>query len=280
MKIYIFLLLCILSFTTMYAIPFHDVSDDFVIANVGKAEITKSDLANYMAGYKSIKIWNSDSLTMVLNAIITDMLFMNACIDEKITMTNAELYWYTEFYFEKLGLDINNGEAVQIYFDSSDPYLDMDDFLIKSRFFLLKSKYIMYKEKVPSIKASHIFFSTENKNKKQTAEIEKTAIQIANTLQDSQIPFTALFNQFDDQQLSSNSGDIGIITLDGKNKFVPKNEVRKVFKAGLFSPVYVKNSMGFSIIFNTSYSIPSTEVLFEVMEDLKKRYQVTINLFF
>ena len=245
MKIYIFLLFCVLSSATMYAIPFNDVTDDFVIVNVGKAEITKSDLTNYMAGYKSIKSWNSDSLNMVLNAMITDLLFMNACIDEKITMTNAELYWYTEFYFDKLGLDINNGEAVQLYFDSSDPYLDMDDFLIKSRFFLLKSKYIMSKEKVPSIKASHIFFSTENKNKKQITEIEKQAIKIANTLQDSQIPFPALFTQFDEEHLSSNSGDIGIITLDGKNTFVPKNEVHKVFKAGLFSPVYVKNSKGF-----------------------------------
>jgi hypothetical protein len=258
------------------ALTFNDIPDDYVIANVGVSEIIKSDLVRYMAGYSTVKEWDSEKLQDVLDAMITDLLFMNACLDEKITVKAAESYWYAEYYFKRIGIDINNEEAVQRYFNITDPYYDMEDFLNKSIFFLLKSKYLMNREIIDTVRASHIFFSTEKKKRNEITAIEKKAIQLAYSIIELDMPFYDLFSEFSDLK----EHEMGSISYKSNNQYVPKSETARVIKSGLFSPVFVKSNKGFSIVFNTTYALPPYESITKVIEELRNKYTVKINLRF
>ncbi|MBQ2295230.1 MAG: hypothetical protein II258_07565, partial [Spirochaetales bacterium] len=80
-----------------------DLSDDAVVVEVGEYGVTALELKTYMAGYQSIKEWNAENILNVLNSMVLDLLFANACLEEKIRVKQSEVLYYTEYYFNKIG---------------------------------------------------------------------------------------------------------------------------------------------------------------------------------
>lgn len=263
------------------AVPFSELKDDFVVVNVGKSTITALDVKKYVVGYKSITDLDKKNLEMILDTMINDHIFMNACLDEGITVNKSELYFYTEYYFNKINIDLNNENAVLKYFETTDPYSDLDDFFLKSTFFLLKSKYLCIKKVIDKTMVSHIFFSKEKKSSKEIEAIRSNAKQTAYMLADSDIPFTEIFKRFSDgMDPNTKNGDIGECSASAENIYIPSKDVYRVISAGLFSPVFVENKKGYSILFNTTYAIPDVKKLTTTMDELYKKYPVKINITF
>jgi hypothetical protein len=250
-----------------------DLSDDVVIAEVGSYGITALELKVYMAGYQSIKEWNSKNILSVLNSMVLDLLFTNACVEEKISVKQSEVLYYTEYYFNKIGVDLNNEQMVQAYFDTTDPYADMEDFLNKSTFFLLKMKYFAKKGLLPTTKVSHVFFSTKKKTMSEKKMIQNRVSQAFYDIEMGDVTFTDMFKLYSEDENTKNTlGDIGECSLKSKNAYIPKKKVKDVLGAGLFVPVVVENSDGYSIVLNTTSQFPTGEELDSLIQDLFKKF--------
>ena len=250
-----------------------DLSDDAVVVEVGEYGVTALELKTYMAGYQSIKEWNAENILNVLNSMVLDLLFTNACLDEKITVKQSEVLYYTEYYFNKIGIDLNDESRVQAYFDTTDPYADMEDFLNKSTFFLLKMKYFAKKNLLSATKVSHVFFSTQKKTAAEKKMVQNIVSQAFYDIEMGDVTFTDMFSLYsEDNETKNTLGDIGTCSLKVKNNYIPKKKVKDVLNAGLFVPVVVENSKGYSIVLNTTSQFPTGEELDSVIQDLFKKF--------
>ena len=250
-----------------------DLSDDAVVVEVGEYGVTALELKTYMAGYQSIKEWNAENILNVLNSMVLDLLFTNACLDEKITVKQSEVLYYTEYYFNKIGIDLNDESRVQAYFDTTDPYADMEDFLNKSTFFLLKMKYFAKKNLLSATKVSHVFFSTQKKTAAEKKTVQNIVSQAFYDIEMGDVTFTDMFSLYsEDNETKNTLGDIGTCSLKVKNNYIPKKKVKDVLNAGLFVPVVVENSKGYSIVLNTTSQFPTGEELDTVIQDLFKKF--------
>lgn len=250
-----------------------DLSDDAVVVEVGEYGVTALELKMYMAGYQSIKEWNGENILSVLNSMVLDLLFTNACLEEKITVKQSEVLYYTEYYFDKIGIDLNDENKVQAYFDTTDPYANMEDFLNKSTFFLLKMKYFAKKGLLPTTKVSHVFFSTKKKTASEKKMIQNRVSQTFYDIEMGDVTFTDMFKLYSEDENTKNSlGDIGSCSLKTKNDYIPKKKVKDVLEAGLFVPVIVENSKGYSIVLNTTSQFPSGNELDSLIQDLFKKF--------
>lgn len=250
-----------------------DLSDDAVVVEVGEYGVTALELKMYMAGYQSIKEWNGENILSVLNSMVLDLLFTNACLEEKITVKQSEVLYYTEYYFDKIGIDLNDENKVQAYFDTTDPYANMEDFLNKSTFFLLKMKYFAKKGLLPTTKVSHVFFSTKKKTVSEKKMIQNRVSQTFYDIEMGDVTFTDMFKLYSEDENTKNSlGDIGSCSLKTKNEYIPKKKVKDVLEAGLFVPVIVENSKGYSIVLNTTSQFPSGNELDSLIQDLFKKF--------
>lgn len=250
-----------------------DLSDDAVVVEVGEYGVTALELKTYMAGYQSIKEWNAENILNVLNSMVLDLLFTNACLDEKITVKQSEVLYYTEYYFNKIGIDLNDESRVQAYFDTTDPYADMEDFLNKSTFFLLKMKYFAKKNLLSATKVSHVFFSTQKKTAAEKKMVQNIVSQAFYDIEMGDVTFTDMFSLYsEDNETKNTLGDIGTCSLKVKNNYIPKKKVKDVLNAGLFVPVVVENSKGYSIVLNTTSQFPTGEELDTVIQDLFKKF--------
>ena len=250
-----------------------DLSDDAVVVEVGEYGVTALELKTYMAGYQSIKEWNAENILNVLNSMVLDLLFTNACLDEKITVKQSEVLYYTEYYFNKIGIDLNDESRVQAYFDTTDPYADMEDFLNKSTFFLLKMKYFAKKNLLSATKVSHVFFSTQKKTAAEKKTVQNVVSQAFYDIEMGDVTFTDMFRLYsEDNETKNTLGDIGTCSLKVKNNYIPKKKVKDVLNAGLFVPVVVENSKGYSIVLNTTSQFPTGEELDSVIQDLFKKF--------
>lgn len=250
-----------------------ELSDDAVVVEVGEYGVTALELKTYMAGYQSIKEWNAENILNVLNSMVLDLLFTNACLDEKITVKQSEVLYYTEYYFNKIGIDLNDESRVQAYFDTTDPYADMEDFLNKSTFFLLKMKYFAKKNLLSATKVSHVFFSTQKKTAAEKKMVQNIVSQAFYDIEMGDVTFTDMFSLYsEDNETKNTLGDIGTCSLKVKNNYIPKKKVKDVLNAGLFVPVVVENSKGYSIVLNTTSQFPTGEELDTVIQDLFKKF--------
>ena len=250
-----------------------DLSDDAVVVEVGEYGVTALELKTYMAGYQSIKEWNAENILNVLNSMVLDLLFANACLDEKITVKQSEVLYYTEYYFNKIGIDLNDESRVQAYFDTTDPYADMEDFLNKSTFFLLKMKYFAKKNLLSATKVSHVFFSTQKKTAAEKKMVQNIVSQAFYDIEMGDVTFTDMFSLYsEDNETKNTLGDIGTCSLKVKNNYIPKKKVKDVLNAGLFVPVVVENSKGYSIVLNTTSQFPTGNELDTVIQDLFKKF--------
>ena len=250
-----------------------DLSDDAVVVEVGEYGVTALELKMYMAGYQSIKEWKGENILSVLNSMVLDLLFTNACLEEKITVKQSEVLYYTEYYFDKIGIDLNDENKVQAYFDTTDPYANMEDFLNKSTFFLLKMKYFAKKGLLPTTKVSHVFFSTKKKTASEKKMIQNRVSQTFYDIEMGDVTFTDMFKLYSEDENTKNSlGDIGSCSLKTKNEYIPKKKVKDVLEAGLFVPVIVENSKGYSIVLNTTSQFPSGNELDSLIQDLFKKF--------
>ena len=250
-----------------------DLSDDAVVVEVGEYGVTALELKMYMAGYQSIKEWNGENILSVLNSMVLDLLFTNACLEEKITVKQSEVLYYTEYYFDKIGIDLNDENKVQAYFDTTDPYANMEYFLNKSTFFLLKMKYFAKKGLLPTTKVSHVFFSTKKKTASEKKMIQNRVSQTFYDIEMGDVTFTDMFKLYSEDENTKNSlGDIGSCSLKTKNEYIPKKKVKDVLEAGLFVPVIVENSKGYSIVLNTTSQFPSGNELDSLIQDLFKKF--------
>ena len=250
-----------------------DLSDDAVVVEVGEYGVTALELKTYMAGYQSIKEWNAENILNVLNSMVLDLLFANACLEEKIRVKQSEVLYYTEYYFNKIGIDLNDESRVQAYFDTTDPYADMEDFLNKSTFFLLKMKYFAKKNLLSATKVSHVFFSTQKKTAAEKKMVQNIVSQAFYDIEMGDVTFTDMFRLYsEDNETKNTLGDIGTCSLKVKNNYIPKKKVKDVLNAGLFVPVVVENSKGYSIVLNTTSQFPTGEELDTVIQDLFKKF--------
>ena len=250
-----------------------DLSDDAVVVEVGEYGVTALELKTYMAGYQSIKEWNAENILNVLNSMVLDLLFANACLEEKIRVKQSEVLYYTEYYFNKIGIDLNDESRVQAYFDTTDPYADMEDFLNKSTFFLMKMKYFAKKNLLSATKVSHVFFSTQKKTAAEKKTVQNVVSQAFYDIEMGDVTFTDMFRLYsEDNETKNTLGDIGMCSLKVKNNYIPKKKVKDVLNAGLFVPVVVENSKGYSIVLNTTSQFPTGEELDSVIQDLFKKF--------
>ena len=250
-----------------------DLSDDAVVVEVGEYGVTALELKTYMAGYQSIKEWNAENILNVLNSMVLDLLFTNACLEEKIRVKQSEVLYYTEYYFNKIGIDLNDESRVQAYFDTTDPYADMEDFLNKSTFFLMKMKYFAKKNLLSATKVSHVFFSTQKKTAAEKKTVQNVVSQAFYDIEMGDVTFTDMFRLYsEDNETKNTLGDIGTCSLKVKNNYIPKKKVKDVLNAGLFVPVVVENSKGYSIVLNTTSQFPTGEELDTVIQDLFKKF--------
>ena len=181
--------------------------------------------------------------------------------------------YYTEYYFNKIGIDLNDESRVQAYFDTTDPYADMEDFLNKSTFFLMKMKYFAKKNLLSATKVSHVFFSTQKKTAAEKKTVQNVVSQAFYDIEMGDVTFTDMFRLYsEDNETKNTLGDIGTCSLKVKNNYIPKKKVKDVLNAGLFVPVVVENSKGYSIVLNTTSQFPTGEELDSVIQDLFKKF--------
>lgn len=258
-----------------------DLSDDAVVVEVGKYGVTALELKVYMSGYQSVKEWNSENILNVLNSMVLDLLFTNACLDEEITVKQSEVLYYTEYYFNKIGIDLNNEQQVQAYFDTTDPYADMEDFLNKSTFFLLKMKYFAKKNLLSATKVSHVFFSTQKKTAAEKKMVQNRVSQAFYDIEMGDVTFTDMFKLYSEDDASKNIlGEIGTCSLKSKNEYIPKKKIKDVLSAGLFVPVIVENSKGYSIVLNTTSQFPYGNELDLIIQGLFSKYSPKYHISF
>ena len=132
---------------------FKDLSDDGIVLTVGQFDVTVADLKLYMSGYHSIKKWDQYGIELILNKMIFNLLYMNACLDEKLFITDIEMDYYTNHFFKERSINSQDFNAIEIFFSQNEPYSSFEDFFIKSSFYLNKIKYLAYKGYLKKVKS-------------------------------------------------------------------------------------------------------------------------------
>lgn len=262
---------------SLNSLDFNDLSDDFLLVKVGKYDITVLDFKLYILGYDSIDDWDIYSIEDVLNTMIMDLLFYNACEDEQITVTEDEIARYAEKYFTDRSVAYDDPHALQLYFDMNDPYGSIEDFYMKTTYNLMKIKYLAKRNHIKQVKSCSIFFSTDKLSKKEKAVKKETAINLANKIYSGQESFFNAVKQFSDDSISKEkNGDIGLIDNGRETKKIFKSaEIEKILQSGLFFPIFIEGSKGYHIVMNYDYVFPDNEkYVSDILLELSDKYKV------
>lgn len=274
----------VVSLFSLKSLDFNDLSDDFLLVKVGKYDITVLDFKLYILGYGSIDRWDIYSVEDVLNTMIMDLLFYNACEEEKITVSEDEIARYAEKYFTDRSVAYDNPQALQLYFDMNDPYSSIEDFYMKTTYNLMKIKYLAKRNHIKQVKSCSIFFSTEKLSKKDIALKKEAAVNLANKIYSGQESFFSAVKLFSEDSISKEkNGDIGTVS-DGKEskKIFKSVEIKKILQAGLFFPIFIEGTKGYHIVMNYDYVFPDDEkyvsdILLELLDKYKVIKMVDIN---
>jgi len=268
----IFLFICI----NLYSFNLFDLSDDAVLVRVGDINITLLDFKIYSLGYKSIKVWDENSVSNILNIMIMDLLFKTACENEGINISESALSFYTYKFFSDRSISLENEEAIQLYFNINDPYYNLDDFIIKSTYNLYKVKYLAEKGEISSYKSYMIYFSNKDKNKKEKNELKEKVVSIVYEIMKGDIPFEYFVEKYSEDQFSKkNKGDIGVVNYEKYKKTFSKKEFDKLLRSGLFSPILLEGKDGFYIFMNYDYEFSDDPKNVErILTKLTEKYKV------
>ena len=276
-KISILLIMIFVVIKLNFALDFNDMSDDFLLVKVGEYDITVSDFQMYIMGYNSISNWDLASVESILNIMIMDMLFLNGCNDENITVAENEVMLYGDYFFQERSIDFNNLDSIQVYFDMNDPYYNIEDFFMKSTYNLMKIKYLSNKGYVDSVNSMMIFFSTEGLKKIEKQKLKEKATQIANSIFYGETLFDDCVKKYSDDTVSKNNGGkIGEINQKSRfKKIFKKPDFEKIFKTGLFFPIFLEGKNGYYIIMNYEYNIKDEQKsTVEIINKLSEKYKV------
>ncbi|HQJ06902.1 MAG TPA: peptidylprolyl isomerase, partial [Spirochaetota bacterium] len=247
------------------------------LVKVGKYDITVLDFKLYILGYGSIDRWDIYSVEDVLNTMIMDLLFYNACEEEKITVSEDEIARYAEKYFTDRSVAYDNPQALQLYFDMNDPYSSIEDFYMKTTYNLMKIKYLAKRNHIKQVKSCSIFFSTEKLSKKDIALKKEAAVNLANKIYSGQESFFSAVKLFSEDSISKEkNGDIGTVS-DGKEskKIFKSVEIKKILQAGLFFPIFIEGTKGYHIVMNYDYVFPDDEkYVSDILLELSDKYKV------
>jgi hypothetical protein len=267
----------VVSLFSLKSLDFNDLSDDFLLVKVGKYDITVLDFKLYILGYGSIDRWDIYSVEDVLNTMIMDLLFYNACEEEKITVSEDEIARYAEKYFTDRSVAYDNPQALQLYFDMNDPYSSIEDFYMKTTYNLMKIKYLAKRNHIKQVKSCSIFFSTEKLSKKDIALKKEAAVNLANKIYSGQESFFSAVKLFSEDSISKEkNGDIGTVS-DGKEskKIFKSVEIKKILQAGLFFPIFIEGTKGYHIVMNYDYVFPDDEkYVSDILLELSDKYKV------
>ena len=273
MKIKFILFFLIVFNVLTFAINFNDMSNDAVLTKVGDYNVTMLDLKVYMAGYKSIKQWDSYSIANIITKIVFDLLYLNACVELNLKVSDLESTYYARNFFKKRSINPDNPKSLDLYFKQNDPYGSLEDFFNKSTLYLHKIKYLAYKGYLKTTKSYKIFFSTAGLSKEKKQKLKENVQNITRQIMDGYIFFDEAFKQYDDKKTNM---DIGIIENNAKTKNVfSEQEIDRILKAGLFSPIFCEGNNGFYIIMNYEYIFPDDEELItKVTDELATKYEI------
>lgn len=256
---------------------FDQLPDETVLASVGKYNITMYDLKVYLVGYKTIHSWNMQAIDNILMTLMLDLLFLSACEDESISVTEQEVELYAENFFASRSIDINSPDDILTYFNTHDPYYDIDDFLLKTQYFLTKVKYLAAHDVIETFKSSMIFLSTEKMKKDAKAEVYKKAMKITNDIYYGEITFEEAVAQYSqDAETKATKGKIfSEVTKNHKlKKDFDRKTFAKIFKTGLFFPILLEGKDGYYIIMNTDCRFDDQgKACTSIFEKLKNQYK-------
>lgn len=257
-------------------VSFGDLPDETVLASVGKYNITMYDMKVYMVGYKTIRTWNLQLFDNILTSLMFDMLYLSACEDEGIKISEEEVALYAENFFLSRSIDINNPDEIIAYFNTHDPYYDINDFLLKSQYFLLKVKYLAAHNAIETFRSSMIYLSTAKMSKDQAAEVHRQAMKITNDILYGEITFADAVRQYSqDAETKATDGRIfSEVTAQHRiKKDFAKKEFQKIFNNGLFFPILLEGKNGYYIIMNTDCRFDDEgKAGLSITEDLQKKY--------
>ena len=276
MKKIVLFIMSILLVSNIFAFNMFDLSDDTVLARVDDINITLLDFKMYSLGYKSIDVWDENSVGDILNIMIMDLLFKTACDNEKIFISESALSFYAYKYFNDRSLPIDDAGALKIFFDMNDPYYNIEDFMIKSTYNLYKVKYLSETGEISTFKSYMIYFSTKNKNNKKKQEVKEKAVSLVYEINNGDTPFSNFVKNYSDDEFSKQKdGDIGEINYEEYKKIFTKKEFDKVLKAGIFQPVFLEGKDGFYIFMNYDYQFADdTKVVEKILLKLSEKYKV------
>lgn len=269
-KIALIYFLLLLNLIFSFSLDFKDLSNDAVVMKVGQFEVTIADMKLYMSGYRSIKKWDRYGVELILNKMIFNLLYMNACLDEKLFITDVEMDYYTKRFFEERSVNPKNFDEIQIYFSQNEPYSCIEDFFIKSSFYLNKIKYLAYKGYLKQVKTKNIFFETGKSDKTKKQKIKDEADFYTRQILQG-VSFDNILLKYKTKETLS------IIEENDKiKKIIGEKNIDRILKAGLFSPIFVEGKDGFYIFLNYEYVFQENEKLVsEITDELAKKYEVT-----
>ena len=258
-------------------ISFDDMPDETVLASVGKYNITMYDLKVYIVGYKTIHSWTLEAFDNILSALMLDLLYQCACEDENLTVSEEEVGLYAENFFTERSIDFHNPDEILGYFNTHDPYYDIDDFLLKSQYFLTKIKYLSAHDAIETFRTSMIFLSTKKMKKDEKAEVYKQAMKITNDILYGQISFPDAVQKYsqDAETKATNGKLFAELTKDHRlKKEFDKKTFGKIFQSGLFFPVLLEDKDGYYIIMNTDCRFDDEgKAIAAISQQLMKKYK-------
>ncbi len=264
----------------IHSVNFVDLDNKTVMAKVGDYEITAGDMKVFMLGYSSVEKWLGSGLDKVLDIMIENLLFLNACDEQKIAVTQTEVDYYMDKFLRDKSLDRRDLKAIQLYFDQNDPYADADDFYRKSYLYLSKIKYLSYNDYLKSCKSYNIFFSTKGLDKKKKDSLRDQVTSLTREIAEGGPYFFDMVKTYSqDEKSKQNRGDIGLVEMDKKSvDMFGKVGTERIIKAGLFNPIFVESNSGFHIVMNYEYVMPKdTAIIDEVDTKLVNKFKITRN---
>lgn len=279
--------LAILLFVIIFSLPafsadqvgqkFDDIADETILASVGKYNITMYDLKVYIVGYKTIHSWNMEAFDNILTMLMLDLLYQCACEDENLTVSEEEVGLFAEHFFSERSIDFNDPEQVLGYFNTHDPYYDIDDFLLKNQYFLTKVKYLAAHNAIETFRTSMIFLSTAKMKKNEKADTYKLAMKITNDILYGQITFQDAVAQYSqDAETKATKGKLfAELTKSHRlKKDFDRKTFGRIFNTGLFFPILLEGKDGYYIIMNTDCRFDDDgKAIGAINEELMKKYK-------
>jgi hypothetical protein len=260
-----------------YGVNFVDLDDKTVMAKVGSYEITAGDMKSFMLGYSSVDRWLGPGVNRILDIMIENLLFLNGCDEQKISVTQIEVEYYLDQFFREKSINKNDLVAIQLYFDQNDPYADIHDFFRKSFLHLSKIKYLSANGYLNASKSYCIFFWTKGLDKNKKDSLRTRVIQLTRDIADGGPYFFEMVEKFsEDANTKKNRGDIGVVNMEKKSiDMFGRAGVERIIKAGLFNPIFVETNSSFNIVMNYDYVIPyNPELENEVNTKLREKFKV------